>query len=173
MCIKNMGEDFKYLVNEAKRFESKVFEVLKFDKDGYLYYDEEEFDKLCNYLGMGETDWVYHCDECNDNQMITTKFYFKNKAKKIEPARLKVAAKTWLYFGENGHWGLGSDRGWIKENELEDGGQLFILYALQCWGEESHSKKMRILLEVKDMKVYVTKVDVRYIVFNSFFSSSQ
>lgn len=166
MHNEDIPEDFNYLVNKAKKFKPKEFEVLFFDSNGHLSYDEEEFENLCNYLGMNDEGATLYCEKCDEDNLLEVKYRFRGKRHNTVPAKLKVATKTWLYFGENDEWGLGSDKGWIKRYDLISTGQLFIMYSLSCKNNDSHVNPFGVLLEVKDMKVIVTKVDTKYLFLN-------
>lgn len=168
MHNEDMLEDFNYLANKAKEFKPKEFEVLFFDSNGHLSYDEEEFKNLCNYLGMNDEGATLYCEKCGEKNPLEVDYRFRGNRHNTVPAKLKVATKTWLYFGENDEWGLGSDKGWIKRYDLITTGQLFIMYSLRCKNDDSHANPFGVLLEVQDMKVRVIKVDTKYIFLNKY-----
>lgn len=154
-----LEKDLNYLFNEIPLYKREKFDFFDEDENNFLTLNNEEFIRLCMYIGIANEKIISKCMECNYDFSFKVYSQWHNNFGKTQVRRFYIYEDGYLDFGSsNNYFGLDNYNGKLTSKNIYDYCSVMIDSHFNCTNDYNHVYNMKVMLEVKNMKFYVTKI---------------
>lgn len=152
--IKNLN----YFFNEVPLYKKEKFDIFYKDEFGFINLNDDAFKSLCEYLGFGQDKIITTCNECDYTFPFDVRSKFQSEYSSETSSYIYVSNDSYLSFGYSRKFGLVESGQRLTKDNIFPYSSGIINYSFVCNNYRNHIYNMSVLLEVKNLKIYVMKV---------------
>ena len=156
--VKEPIKDLNYFFNNVGLYKKEKFKIFNSDDLGILTLNEEEFEKVFNYLGISNEKIIANCIECGQLFPFKINRQWYNQFGNSQSIIIDISDSIYLSFGYRGEYGIVTSDERLTSANIYKYTSVYIDYYFNCTNEYKHVYTMRVLLELKNNILYVSKV---------------